>query len=63
VEQANFMARANPLKMLSSLWWLERPYITLRCTLAPSRRREPVEEVGDEFGLQVADDARASLCR
>src|ERR1035437_377288 len=36
LEQANFMARAKHLKMASSLWWLERPYNTLACRLAPA---------------------------
>src|ERR1035438_8776714 len=36
LEQANFMARAKHLKMASSLWWLERPYKTLACRLAPA---------------------------
>src|SRR4029077_20432968 len=41
LEQANFMARAKHLKMASSLWWLERPYMTLACRLAPARLTKP----------------------
>src|SRR5260370_25859022 len=36
LEQANLMARAKHFKMASSLWWLERPYNTLACRLAPA---------------------------
>src|ERR1035437_4587345 len=41
LEQANFMARAKHLKMASSLWWLERPYNTLACRLAPASWTTP----------------------
>src|SRR5262249_53102792 len=40
-EQATRKARAKALKRASTLWWLERPYMVLRWTLARAPREKP----------------------
>src|SRR6185312_11998581 len=40
-EHATRSARANALNSTSILWWLERPYIVFKCTLARAPRAKP----------------------
>ena len=48
------MARAKHLKMASILWWLERPYITLACRLAPAWFTKPPKKSSSNSDLQIA---------
>src|SRR5580704_10891064 len=40
-EQATRSARANALKRASILWWFDRPYMVMTCTLARAPRANP----------------------
>ena len=53
-EQAYRIALAKHLKMASILWWLERPYITLACRLAPAWVTKPPKKSSTSSRLQVA---------
>ena len=60
-ETAKRSALANALKIDSTWWCEERPYISLRCTLAAADCAKRAEKVLEQLGLKIADFRRGKF--